>query len=369
MFTRFVIFLLSSLGVIGAASYGIYRAFTHLNTLHGSPARILMWLLIAMPILFIGTTVIGMRIYSPVVGPIYAVSSSWLPILAYLFISAIILTVLNFIYPGAMSNTVYKNLSYVLLTTSFLIPILGIINAQTLRTTVIKIPKENRLHQNLSGKKIVLVADSHIGNIYGKKFMDKLVKKVNSENPDMVFFAGDIIDGPKFKMEESLLPIKDFVAPDGVYYASGNHEVYSGDEKNLYNFIGQYVTGLYNQKISIYGVDIIGLTYDVYENDQALKDKLYSSQYDPKNPTIVIHHDPKQNLVLQNESVDLIVSGHTHGGQFWPFTSIVKAMFREYYHGINTIGTSSSVTTYGAGTWGPPVRIGTRAEIISITFE
>ncbi len=369
MFTKFIIFLFSSLGVIGLASYAIYRAFTHLNVLNGSPAKILLWLLIIMPLLFIATTILGMKMYSPVIGPIYTVAAVWLPILMYFFISAIILTILNTLFPTFALNQVYKVLVYSFITISILLPIYGIFNAQNITVTNITVPKDNRLANNLSGKKVILMSDTHIGIINGKKFLEKVVKKVEDQNPDIILFAGDLIDGPKFKMEQSLSPLQNLKATDGAYYTPGNHEVYSGEEKRLYEITDQYTTGLRNSKKTVLGIDIIGLTYDAYEGKDALINRLNKSGFDANTPSIVIHHDPKNNLVLQNQGVDLVVSGHTHGGQFWPFTAIVKRIFKDYYHGIKTTGNSSSITTFGAGTWGPPVRIGTNAEIISITFE
>lgn len=369
MLSKFIIFLVSSLGVVGIASYAIYRAFTHVDALHGCASKILLWLLIIMPLLFIGTTILAMKIYSPILGPIYTVAAAWLPVLMYLFLSAVILTIVNTLFPAAVSNNVYKILVYSFITISVVLPLYGIYNAQNTKVTNITIPKDNRLNSNLSGKKIILMSDTHIGIINGRKFLEKSVKKVTDQNPDIILFAGDLIDGPKFKMAEGLEPLKGLTAKDGAYYTPGNHEVYSGNEPGLYSITDQYTTGLRNSKYNVLGINIIGLTYDAYEGKDALINRLNKSGFDANIPTIVIHHDPKNNIVLQNQGVDLVVSGHTHGGQFWPFTGIVKAIFKDNYHGITTTGKTSSVTTFGVGTWGPPVRIGTKSEIISITFE
>ncbi len=369
MLTKFIIFLFTSLSVVGLASIAIYKSFTHLNTLSITSSRILMWLLIVMPLIFIGTTILGMKMYSPIVGPIYTAAAVWLPILMYFFISAVVLTILNTFFPAFVSNSVYKTLVYSFMTISVMLPIYGIFNAQNITVTNIKVPKENRLTEKLSGKKIILLSDTHIGIINGKKFLEKVVKKVEDQNPDMILFAGDLVDGPRFNMADGLSPLQNLKAIDGTYYTPGNHEVYSGDEPGLYGITDQYTTGLRNSKKNILGVDIIGLTYDAYEGSDALINRLNKSGFDANTPSIAIHHDPKNNVILQNQGVDLIVSGHTHGGQFWPFTTVVKRIFKDYYHGIVNVGNTSSITTFGAGTWGPPVRIGTSAEIISITFE
>ncbi len=369
MLSKFIIFLFSSLGVVGIASYAIYRAFTHANAMYGGASKILLWLLIIMPLLFIGSTILSMKIYNPILEPIYTVAAAWLPVLTYFFISAIILTILNILFPALTIKDTYKILVYSFITISIVLPLYGIYNAQNIKVTNIIVPESNRLAKNLSGKKIILMSDTHIGIINNKKFLEKAVKKVTAQNPNIILFAGDLIDGPKFKMEESLTPLQNLTATDGVYYTPGNHEVYSGEEKRLYEITDQYTNGLRNSKSNVLGVDIIGLTYDAYEGKDALINRLNKSGFDPNVPSIVIHHDPKNNIVLQNQGVDLATSGHTHGGQFWPFTAILKAMFKDNYHGITTTGNTSSITTFGVGTWGPPVRIGTKSEIISITFE
>ncbi len=364
---RFMIFLFAASGVIGIASYAIYRSFTQLNALSGIPAKILLWLLIIMPVLFIGTTILGMKFNLPFIAPFYTASTVWLPILTYFFISTVILTVLSSIFPGLIAQDFYKSLVLLFILASLITTTYGIINAHIITVTNITIPKENRLSSLLHGKKIILVSDTHIGQVNNKRFLNKVVQKINSQNPDMVLFAGDLIDGPKINLEKSLAPMSGF--GDNVYYTPGNHEVYGGNENDLYTITDRSTTGLRNSKVNLYGVDIIGLTYDAYEGRDALINRLNKSGFNNQNPTIAIHHDPKNNKFLQDAGVDLIISGHTHGGQFWPFTAIVKRIFGAYEHGLSFVENKASITTRGVGTWGPPVRIGTYSEIISITFE
>lgn len=353
--------------MLGIAGYAIFSAFTFQNAL-GGYAPFLLWMLIVMPIVFILTTIIGMKHYSRINGIVYLLACLWLPMLVYFFISAIVLTVITAVLPHIGSDT-YRLLVQILIAASVLLVVYGTVNAQLFKIIRVRIPATNRLANALSRKKIFLVSDTHIGLINGKRFLKRVVSFLNRQNPDIVLFAGDLIDGPRIPLAKYLEPLKNINAVDGVFYAPGNHEVYSGKEKELYAITDTAIHTLAGRKINLQGVDIVGLPFDAKESPKATLSKLYRSGFDPQNPSIVINHVPNNNPHIQDAGADLVVSGHTHGGQFWPFTHIVKRIFKDYTHGLTIKENTASITTVGIGTWGPPVRIGTRPEIIEIIFE
>ncbi len=368
MILRYIIFFASFFGVIGIGSYSIYKSYTFIGVLGKHGNATLLILLLTMPVLFILTTVISMKTHILINDYMYTIVCIWLPILLYLFIGSILLSIVIVFVPITHSFF-YTILTYTLIGISILLTTYGTWNAHRFTTTHISIPKENALSEKWRGKKIILLSDTHIGIVHKDRFLKKVVSYVTSQNPDMVLIAGDLVDGPKFPREAYLGPLGGLKAPLGVYYTPGNHEIYAGDEQNLYAITDPYVTGLRDSKIHVNDTDIIGFMYDAGETPQGVMSRLEKVHYDPNNPTIAIMHDPKNNSVLQHNGVDLIVSGHTHGGQLWPFTAVVKKIFREYTHGLTIKDNTASVTTTGIGTWGPPVRIGTNPEIIVITFE
>jgi predicted MPP superfamily phosphohydrolase len=368
MILRYILFFGSFFGVLAIGSYSIYKAYSASMVLGKTGNNILLTFLILMPVLFILTTIVGMKAYNLINSYLYTVSSISLPFLLYLFIGAIILTIL-FIFVPLTNTTFYSVLTFGFLFISFGLTMYGLVNAHRFVVRNITIPKENRLSQNLAGKKIVLVSDTHIGIIHKKHFLQKSVDFVMAQKPDMVLFPGDLVDGPKFPKNDYLSPLKDLVAPMGVYYTPGNHEVYAGDLKELYALTDSYTTGLRDSKITLNGVDIIGLNYDAGETPASLKIRLNKAGFEPKNPSILLIHEPKNNSVVQDLGGDLVVSGHTHGGQFWPFSYLVKKRYGEYTSGLNLRNNNASITTTGIGTWGPPVRIGPNPEIIIISFE
>jgi predicted MPP superfamily phosphohydrolase len=368
MALRYIIFFTSFLGVLFLGSYSIYKAYSLVNIFSKTGNTIMLWVLIAMPILFIATTFISMKTHFLLNDVLYTIACVWLPILLYLFLGSIILTIFSTFIP--ITNTAfYTFITYGILLTSFVLGVYGTINAHIFTVNNITIPKENKLSRDWSGKKIVLVSDTHIGIIHKNNFLDKTVKFINSQNGDLILFAGDLVDGPKMNQEKYLKPLENLHAPLGVYYTPGNHEIYYGDEKELYNFTDKYMTGLRDSKITVNNTEIIGLMYDAGETPEGLENRLYKVGFDKNKQNILIIHEPKNNNILQSFGVDLSVSGHTHGGQFWPITMFVNKIFKEYTHNLVVKNNTASVTSTGIGTWGPPVRIGTKPEIIVITFE
>ena len=368
MVLRYILFFSSLLGVLAVGSYSIYKAYSASGVLGKTGNNILIVFLITIPIVFILTTLISMKVYNAINGGFYTISSTFLPFLLYLFIGAIIITILTIFIPITKTGF-HTVIVYGFMLFSLGITIYGLINAHKFTVRNITIPKSNRLSQIWSGKKIVLVSDTHIGIVHGKKFMQKSVDFIDFQKPDMVLIAGDLVDGPKFPTQDYLSPLAGLVAPMGVYYAPGNHEVYAGNSKELFAVTDQYITGLRDSKIMVNGTDIVGISYDAGEMPDGLKIRLDRSNFDAKNPSIVIIHEPKNNKTIQDAGADLVVSGHTHGGQVWPFTKFVKRIYKDYTSGLNLRNNNASITTTGIGTWGPPVRIGTRPEIIVITFE
>ena len=369
-YINYIIFFSSFLGMFFLASYAVYKAFNNFNAFGSNTKNILLWVLIIMPILIIITTVVSMKFYNPLNSIVYSVSMIWVPMLTYMFLGSVILTIFVIVLPNSQKySDIYNMAVYFTVTASILLTGYGVINAHKFVVRNIVIPKENELSNVMQGKKIVLFADTHIGIVHKKNFLEKVANHINAQNPDIVLLAGDLVDGPKIDINSYLAPLKDINASTGVYYTPGNHEVYYGEQKPLYELTDSLVTGLRDKKLSFNGYDIIGLTYDAMEGKSAVIERLNKAGYNKNIPTILIIHEPKNNDVLQDAGVNLIVSGHTHGGQFWPYTIFVKKIFGKYYSGLNMNGNSASVTTVGIGTWGPAVRIGTKPEIISITFE
>lgn len=156
--------------------------------------------------------------------------------------------------------------------------------------------------------------------------MKKVVNKINEQKPDIVLIAGDIIDGPVFDYEKGLAPLKNIVSTFGTVYTPGNHEAYNRKPEKFYPIVRNVTTTLLDSKTEINGTTIVGLDYRS-ESFDATKERLAKTadssaqngneESSPSAPSIAILHDPRNTDALLDAGISLVVSGHTHCGQFF----------------------------------------------------
>ncbi len=364
MLLSFIGFFGTVSALIGLLSVVIYKVFSHVYG--GNYAQyiyILKGLLIIMPAIMIISMSIATRQYSFVNKLFYVTAATWMALFVYLFLLAVIFGVLTALFPQS-SFAPYLTIS---ICASILAIGYGVWNASqpVVKHVTMHIPE---LAPDWQGKNIVLISDTHLGIVRSESFMKKVVNKINSANPDAVFIAGDLIDGPRFDYVRGLSPLADIVAPLGIFYTPGNHEAYNTEEAVFYAALPKNVTLLRDQKITINNTEIIGIDFanESLENTTA---RLLYTKYNPQMPTIAMLHDPKNMRALSDKSINLVFSGHTHGGQFFPNTLVVRSLYKKYTKGITQTDKTWSYTTIGVGTALSPVRIGTTPEIVVLHIE
>ncbi len=213
---------------------------------------------------------------------------------------------------------------------------------------------------------IVQLSDVHIGGIIDKEFISSLVKRVNTLNPDIVVITGDLVDTKLKYAKEALDEFKNLESKYGNYFIVGNHEYFHGVQsiidyvnslniKTLENenvYIGQKNKGFF-----LAGVyDVIGYRIDSYKPD--IIKALAGTK---ESPTVLLAHQPR--FINEVVNVDLMLSGHTHGGQIAPFNYLVK-LAQPYIRGLNQHSKDTQVyVNKGTGFWGPPMRLGASSEI------
>jgi predicted MPP superfamily phosphohydrolase len=217
------------------------------------------------------------------------------------------------------------------------------------------------------GQKIGLISDTHIGPVRKQAFLEKVVMRMNREQPLFTIVAGDLIDGPLFPVRY-LEPLTQLNAPLGNYFIPGNHEKYSPDSE-IESIIGNYITLITDQVIIVDGVALLGID-DRKESSVAAFDRILTIIQDlpATTPIIGILHDPKNISALMNIAPNLTLSGHTHGGQMWPGNLLVRSLYGQFAYGFSqhNNGKTVHVTTSGAGTALVPIRLGTIPEIVII---
>lgn len=217
------------------------------------------------------------------------------------------------------------------------------------------------------GRKIVFVSDVHLGNVRGTRFMASIVKKIQAFDPYAVFIGGDIFDGPKCDEEKMVKPLKNLKPKHGIYYVTGNHEYFLPDIQHALTVLRNTgVIILNNEKVTIDGIDFVGVDYKSVNKTDAFKKVLDSLHIDRTKPTILIKHEPNDLDVAESAGISLGFFGHTHQGQIWPLSLFTRQIYKGFDYGLKPHGAMQVYTSSGVGTWGPPLRLGTKSEIVVV---
>jgi hypothetical protein len=230
-----------------------------------------------------------------------------------------------------------------------------------------------RLPPGLDGLRIAVVADIHLGPVLGRRHAERIVRLINEQDADLVAIVGDLVDGTVEQLGEAAAPLRDLVNTHGSFFVTGNHEYYSGAAPWLRELARLGVHPLANERAEIRAsgnsgvLDLAGVndltganvrdgTSTGPDYDRALGGR------DPGRPVVLLAHQPVQVHEAARRGVDLQLSGHTHGGQMFPFHAVVRAR-QPVLHGLHRFGDTRLFVTRGAGFWGPPVRVGAPPEI------
>ncbi len=361
------IFLAVFLALIGGASVFIVSSIRQVLPMSAHFIHSYLWVpFVFFPVILVVLTVISNLTYIAWTRPFYIVSSLWLPALIYLFIGALLLRI--YLALGTNLQIIPAQLFALLLSAIIVIAMIyGIWKANTFKVITSEIDAP-ALHEAWHDKTIVLFSDSHLGLTRSKAFMAKIVTAINELSADAVFIAGDLIDGPVFPYERDLAPLAELKTTYGTFYAAGNHDEYNRQQLQYLNALSPLITVLNDKKVLVNQTQIIGIEFAA-ESFDSTKARLTKTGYDATIPSIVILHDPKNVPALAEAGVTLSFSGHTHGGQFWPFTLLVNGIYKNLTKGAAYIGNHAHFTTVGVGTWGPLFRLGTQPEIVIIKIK
>ncbi len=232
-----------------------------------------------------------------------------------------------------------------------------------------------RLSASSSGMTIVQLTDVHVGPTIGRSFIEDLVRRTNALAPDVIAITGDLVDGTVEQLWHAVEPLGQLRARHGVFFVTGNHEYFSGVEPWMAALARLGIRVLANERVAIgdgeRGFDLAG----IHDHSAARVEPRHASDLDkalagrnPQRPLVLLAHQPKGLEAAERMGVGLQLSGHTHGGQIWPFTYLVKLAFPRVA-GLHQVGATQLYVSPGTGYWGPPMRIGTRAEISRITLR
>ena len=238
----------------------------------------------------------------------------------------------------------------------------------------VDIPIQN-LPWAFDGFRIVQLTDIHAGLTVRRSFVETAVRLTNSLKPDLIAFTGDLVDGSIDHLRDDVEPMSDLAAPHGVYFVTGNHEYYSGAEAWVEEVRRMGMTVLLNehriiekdgQTIVLAGVTDISAKNFVPSHASNPRASLQGAK--EGDTRILLAHQPKSIYQATEAGFDLMLSGHTHGGQFFPWNYMV-ALDQPYVAGLFKHDKTFVYVSKGTGYWGPPVRLGARSEITVITLR
>jgi predicted MPP superfamily phosphohydrolase len=359
---NFLYFLILTQGILVLGHWALYAALVFFFPFFAMHAGTLLIILLLFSFSFLAFSILDFSSENILFRVGYIFAGIWIPTWFYLLLAALASVIVSAIVPE------YEKIAaQILFSFALLLSLYGIINARVTRviTLPIRLPG---LPDAWKGKTAVLVTDMHLGHVLRYGFAGKVIEKINKLNPEIVFISGDFFDGVKTNFTDLAHLFKSLNSNRGTYFVTGNHEEFAGYrvcEEAIAN-AGIYV--LENKTVDLDGLQIAGLAYGV-ETDESVRKTLGSMNIDKSKPSVLLKHVPNHMEAAAEAGVSLMLSGHSHQGQVWPGRWITKKVWKGFDYGLKHFKNLQVYTSSGVGTWGPPMRVFTKSEIVKIIFE
>jgi predicted MPP superfamily phosphohydrolase len=247
---------------------------------------------------------------------------------------------------------------------------LGPVEIRRVRVRLARLPRAQH------GFTIAQITDLHVGPTIGRAAVEDVVNRTNALSADIVAITGDLVDGSVSALRDAVAPLANLRARHGVFFVTGNHEYFSGADEWITELSRLGIRVLGNERVSIgegdSSFDLGGVEdrsahqFGGLTPEGALARALDGR--DPKRELVLLAHQPRSLLDAAPFDVGLQISGHTHGGQIWPFGFLVRLQQR-FWPGLHRYGNAQIYVSRGTGYWGPPMRLAEPAEITHLTLE
>jgi predicted MPP superfamily phosphohydrolase len=330
-----------------------------------------LWIKMALGLFsvsFVAASLLAYRYTNATLRAFYRVSAVWLGLLSFLVLAAVSGWAIFGVGQLAGLHVNFHRTVKLLFAAAAVAGLYGVINASWTRITRTTVRLAN-LPAAWRGRRAALITDLHLGHVRNGSFLRRMVAKILREDPDAIFIAGDLYDGTAIDAGRAAQPLNELVAPQGVYFVAGNHEQFGDDSKYLRAIAAAGVRVLTNEKVEADGLQIIGVPYRNATQHGHLASALHGVHLDRDRASILLTHAPDYPEIAEAAGISLQLSGHTHLGQFIPWSWMARRIYRQFVYGLSRIGKMQVFTSSGAGTWGPPLRLGSNPEIVILEFE
>ena len=322
--------------------------------------------------IFVCASLMSFRFSGAAVRLFYRVAALWIGTANFLFVGTgvawLAYLILRLRTPTETRAAYMHTIAGALLIAAIAAALYGVINARHLRIRRITVELPN-LPECWRGRQALLISDMHLGHVNGASFAERIADKARQLNPAIIFLAGDLFDGGRVDPHREVAPLLKLKPRLGVFFVGGNHEEFGGASRFEEALRAGGIRVLHNECVVVDGLRIIGLAYR--ESAYPLHTRAFLEGLRLKDgpASILLNHVPNRLPMAEHAGVSLQLSGHTHGGgQVFPFNFITRRAFGKFTYGLQRFGAMQVYTSSGAGTWGPPMRVGTSPEIVLLTF-
>lgn len=376
-------FLLVISVLLGAYLYTGHEAFALLPP---GPIRAIAWSLLILAFVALPLTIVSRFFYERMPG---FETIAWFAFVGFGFITLLFslfmlrdlallaLSGLEWFWPNMVHLHPWseRSLDLAVLGIGILTAFYGFTQARRLpavRHVTITIPD---LHPDLNGFRIVQLSDLHIGPTIRRPFIAAVVDRANALQPDLIAITGDLADGTAEELHEHAAPLSGLKARHGVFYVTGNHDYYSGAVSWIKELRRLGLQVLLNEHAVLHhkeGSIVVGGVTDL----QAAA-HIPSHASDPHaamrgapaaSLRLLLAHQPRSAFEGTEAGFNLVLCGHTHGGQYFPGNLIIRFV-QPFAYGLHRHGEAQVYTSRGTGTWGPPLRVGAPSEITEIELQ
>jgi uncharacterized protein len=360
----FVLVIQAILILIHVALYATWEFFWG-PSLPGPALAIALGLL---SVSFVAASLAAHRYFNPFVRAAYTIAAAWLGFVNFFFMAAVATWIVYGVTLAFGAHLDRRAIVLASLGAALVAGIYALVNAAWIRVVRISVKLPN-LPDTWRGRRAAVVSDLHLGHVRNAGFVRRVVRRLSQLRPDVLFIPGDLFDGTPVDFDRLSKPWADFSAPFGSYFIAGNHEQFTDPEKFLNGVRQSGIRVLENEKISLDGLQIVGVHDRDSANVERFRSILQRAAIDPDVASVLLVHNPHRLPLAAEAGISLQISGHTHLGQFFPWTALVSRIYGRFAHGLHYLGDLAVYTSSGVGTWGPPMRFGSQSEIVLIQFE